>query len=185
MGKLDRVLLRSIEDCDLPKVMRWRMSPEITRYMYTDPVLTLEGQIEWLKKIKNNSDVKYYIIEIGGEGCGVISISGLEREDGIVSWQYYIGEKRLSSLFLALSLEMSLYDYIFFTLEKKSSVLNVFSFNEGVIKLHLMCGCTIKEERKSHIVKNGVPYDVTFLEMTSENWRKIRESKRYEKITFE
>lgn len=38
------VTLRKVTEGDLEQIMRWRMDPEITRYMNTDPKLTLEGQ---------------------------------------------------------------------------------------------------------------------------------------------
>ena len=38
------VTLRKIRESDLETIMNWRMDPEITRYMNTDPRLTLEGQ---------------------------------------------------------------------------------------------------------------------------------------------
>lgn len=44
------VTLRKVTEGDLEQIMRWRMDPEITRYMNTDPKLTLEGQKKWLPK---------------------------------------------------------------------------------------------------------------------------------------
>ena len=44
------VALRKINEEDLEQIMRWRMDPEITRYMNTDPKLTLEGRRNGLPK---------------------------------------------------------------------------------------------------------------------------------------
>ena len=35
---------RKIQEKDLEKLMQWRMRPDITKYMNTDPKLTIEGQ---------------------------------------------------------------------------------------------------------------------------------------------
>ena len=105
--------VRPIEEKDLEDIMRWRMDPEITKYMNTNPKLTLEGQKKWFAAISSNSDVKYWVIEVDGQGAGVINLTGLNREDGVLGWAYYVGEKKLRSMKLALALEMSLYDYIF------------------------------------------------------------------------
>ena len=40
--------LRTIRDDDLEMIMNWRMRPDITKYMNTNPKLTLEGQRKWL-----------------------------------------------------------------------------------------------------------------------------------------
>ena len=40
------------------------------------------------------------------------------------------------------------------------------------------------EEKKAHVVKNGDAYDVTYMRMTAEHWKGIRDSKKYEHIVF-
>lgn len=178
------IMLRAIRETDLDNIMHWRMAEEITRYMNTNPQLTLEGQKEWLASVRENPDVQYWLIEINGEGAGVISVNGLTRPDGRLGWAYYVGEKRLRSMRTALSLEMSLYDHALIDLRKQAVVSDVFTLNQGVIQLHLLCGCQITEEKKAHVWKEGVSYDVTFLEMTTERWQEIRKTKKYEKIVF-
>ena len=71
------VTLRKVTEGDLEQIMRWRMDPEITRYMNTDPKLTLEGQKKWFAKVQQDPDVSYWIIEIDGTAAGVINYTGL------------------------------------------------------------------------------------------------------------
>ncbi len=179
------VTLREIKESDLENIMRWRMDPDITRYMNTDPKLTPEGQKKWLASINGNPDVRYWMILIDGQEAGVINLTGLTREDGILGWAYYIGVKKLRGLKTALSLEMSLYDHIFYSLGKNALISDVFTLNKGVIQLHLLCGCEITDEKKSHITKGGQAYDVTFLRMTKERWQQIRTTKKYDHISYE
>lgn len=178
------VTLRKILEEDLENIMRWRMAPDITKYMNTDPKLTLEGQKKWFTEIQADSNVRYWMILADGIPAGVINLTGLDRPDGDLGWAYYMGEKRLRSIQTALALEMSMYDYVFDILKKHAVYGDVFSLNKGVIQLHKLCGCEIVEEKKSHICKNGVYFDVTFMRMTAERWRRIRTEKKYEKIQF-
>ena len=178
------VTLREIREEDLENIMRWRMAPDITRYMNTDPKLTLEGQKKWLASIQKNSDVKYWLIQVEGQPAGVINLTKLDDPEGNLGWAYYVGEKRLRSMGTALSLEMSMYDYALDCLGKKAVYSDVFTLNKGVIQLHKLCGCEIVEEKKNHVCKEGVWYDVTFMRMTAERWLMLRESKKYEKIVF-
>jgi len=184
-GGVMGVTLREIETEDLENVMRWRMDEEITRYMNTNPQLTLEGQKRWLREVQENSDVRYWLIEVDGLAAGVINLTGLNHPEGDLGWGYYMGEKRLRSIQTALSLEMSLYDYVFGVLKKRAVYGDVFSLNRGVIRLHELCGCEIVEEKKNHVCKEGVWYDVTIVRMSAERWAQIRETKKYEKISFE
>lgn len=178
------VTLRKIEDSDLENIMRWRMDPDITRYMNTDPKLTLEGQRKWLASIDCNPDVKYWLIEVDGQPAGVINLTGLTEVNGNLGWAYYMGEQKLRSMKTAISLEMSMYDYAFKVLGKNSVTGDIFSLNTGVIALHKLCGCEIIEEKKHHVCKNDVWYDVTFMRMTKTHWLEICDSKKYEKIDF-
>ncbi len=178
------VTLRAIEDSDLEKIMNWRMDKDITMYMNTNPKLTLTGQKKWMDAIRLNMDVQYWMIMVDGEDAGVINITGLKDPQGNLGWAYYIGEKRLRDIKVALSLEMSLYDYVFDTLGKKALYGDVFTLNKGVIKLHLLCGSEIVEEKKEHVLKDGIYYDVTFMRMTSERWKEIKKNKKYDQIQF-
>ena len=178
------VTLRAIQESDLENIMRWRMAEDITKYMNTNPKLTLEGQKKWLAALRENQDVQYWLIEVDGEPAGVINLTGLLNPEGDLGWAYYVGEKKLRSMKTALSLEMSMYDYAFDCLKKRAVYGDIFTLNQGVIALHKLCGCEIVEEKKNHVCKEGVYYDVTFMRMTAERWAEIRDTKKYEKIEF-
>ncbi len=176
--------LRDIREEDLSRIMDWRMDPEITKYMNTDPELTLEGQKKWFEKISEDPDVRYWMILVDEEPAGVINFANLNAEDGEIGWAYYVGEKRLRSMKLALALEMSMYDEALIRREKKAVISDVFSLNKGVIALHQLCGCETIREQKGAVTKNGTDYDVTYMRMTADKWKEIRGTKNYEKIEF-
>ena len=178
------VTLREIRETDLENIMRWRMDAEITRYMNTNPKLTTEGQIRWLSSIRENPDVRYWLILVEEQPAGVINLTGLENPEGNLGWAYYMGEKRLRSLGTALSLEMSMYDHALAELNKNAVYSDVFTLNKGVIQLHRLCGCETLEEKKQHVCKEGIWYDVTYLRMTREHWLSVRDTRKYRKISF-
>jgi hypothetical protein len=60
-----------------------------------------------------NEDVRYWMILVDGKEAGVINLTGLTNPEGNLGWAYYVGEKSLRSIMTALSLEMSMFDYIF------------------------------------------------------------------------
>ena len=178
------VTLRDIQEEDLENIMNWRMAEDITRYMNTNPKLTMEGQREWLASLRRNPDVRYWMIEVDGESAGVINLTGLEKPDGILGWAYYMGVRRLRGIKTALALEMSMYDYALLTLGKRAVVSDVFALNTGVIQLHKLCGCEVMEERERAVCKEGVYYDVVYMRMTAERWAELRLGKSYERIVF-
>ncbi len=176
--------LRDITEADLLQIMNWRMDPEITKFMNTDPKLTLDGQKKWFEKVGKDPDVRFWMILVDEEPAGVINFANLNAENGEIGWAYYVGEKRLRSMKLALALEMSMYDEALINRGKSAVISDVFSLNKGVIALHKLCGCEILKEQKAAVTKNGTEYDVTYMRMTAETWKEIRETKNYEKIEF-
>lgn len=176
--------LREIREEDLENIMRWRMDEDITRYMNTNPKLTMDKQKAWFAAIQASSDVAYWLIQVDGQPAGVVNLTGLDNPEGDLGWAYYMGEKRLRSIGTAISLEMSMYDHVFLNLQKRAVYSDVFTLNKGVIQLHKMCGCEIVEEKKNHVCKEGVWYDVTFMCMTAQRWLEIRRTKKYEMIDF-
>ena len=179
------ITLRAVREDDLANIIRWRTDPDITRYMNTDPVLTMESQKEWLASVRDDITKRHWLIEVDGEGAGVIQLIDIDWKNKTTSWGYYVGEKRLRSMKLALSLEMSLYDYVFDALGFEEIHNEAFSLNEGVIKLHQMCGNEIVKVVPGEIEKEGVQYDVTHMSLTREKWYALRVLKRYEKIDFD
>ena len=80
------VTLRDIRESDLENIMAWRMAPEITRYMNTNPRLTMKKQREWLASVRRNTDVKYWLIQVDGQPAGVINLTGLNDPEGKRRW---------------------------------------------------------------------------------------------------
>ena len=179
------ITLRHISEDDLEMIMNWRMSESVTKYMNTDPKLTMEGQKKWFDSLGNNDKVRNWVIEVDGVPAGLINLIDIDWENGNTSWGYYIGEEKLRSLKTAISLEMSLYDYCFDVLGFNEVHNEVFKLNEGVWKLHLACGNRIVREGIGEVEKNGVAYDIVHLTIERDEWFALREKKKYEKIKFD
>lgn len=178
------VTLRKIKDSDLEMIMHWRMDPDITRYMNTNPQLTLESQRRWLNFIETDESVKAWMIEQNGIPVGVINLADIDWGNKTSSWGYYVAVKEMRSLHLAVSLEMSLYDYVFDVLGFQELHGVVFSMNSGVLRLHLACGSHITKEVSGEVEKEGVRYDVAHISITADEWNQVRKNKKYEKIKF-
>ena len=177
--------VRPIVEEDLEMIMNWRMSQAVTAYMNTNPKLTLEGQRKWFSSLQNKDTVKYWLIEVDNQPAGIINLADIDYDNRNVSWGYYIGEKKLRSMQLAVSLELSLYQYVFGKMGFEEIYCQVFSVNVGVVKLHQLCGCKVLKTVKDAEEKEGIKYDVTYLNITRDEWKVNKASCHYELIEFD
>ncbi|HML36322.1 MAG TPA: UDP-4-amino-4,6-dideoxy-N-acetyl-beta-L-altrosamine N-acetyltransferase [Bacillota bacterium] len=179
------IKLRKIKEQDLKLIMEWRMLPEVTRYMYTDPKLTIEEQKLWYDEIKKSQIDLYWIIEYDSIPIGVFSIRSIDKINQRCSWGYYIGASGFKGKGIATVLECNLYDYAFYSLGLNKVCCEVFEFNDKVINIHQKFGAEIEGILKEHIIKNGEKYDVVSMAILKGKWDSIRENYHYEKIAIE
>lgn len=178
------ITARQIEESDLERIMNWRMLPEVTKYMKTNPKLTIEGQQKWLQSIRNNNSVRYWLVEVEGMPAGLIWLEDIDYEKKSVTWAYYVGEKSLRSMELAVSMELSLYEYVFDELGFDEIHNEVFCLNSGVIKLHQLCGAKIEKIVEGEVEKEGIKYDIAHLSIEKDVWRHKKSSYRFSKINL-
>lgn len=177
-------ILRPIQENELELIMNWRMMPEITKYMYTDPKLTIEGQHKWYHSLQTRNDMISFMIEVDNVPSGILNITDIDYVNKRCSWGYYMAVKEKRSLKLAMALEWNLYDYVFDVLKMNKLEGEIFSFNKEVLRIHQMCGSEIEGVLKQHICKNGKFYDVTVTGILKENWYEIKSKYNYMKIDF-
>ena len=171
--------LRLVRESDLETVMRWRMLPEVTRYMYTDPVLTLDLQRAWFDRISVSERDIVWIIETvaddgTAQGIGVLSLSEIDRVNQRCAWAYYLGETSARGMGLAKSLELSICAYVFDTLGLNKLWCEVFAFNDRVVALHEKFGSKVEGVARQHVFKNGEFHDVVRMGILKSEWAEQR-----------
>lgn len=180
------VKLRLLREQDLPMVMEWRMKPEVTKYMYTNPKLDLISQKLWFENVANDKSCKYWIIEIERNiPVGVINLAEIDYVNKKCSWGYYIGSIEARGKGLARKLECNILDYIFDKLELNKLWCEVFAFNKDVVAIHEKFGSKVEGYLKQHILKDGIYYDVIRMGILKEEWDILKDSISYEKIEIE
>jgi hypothetical protein len=177
--------LRKIKQDDLEMIMKWRMDPDVTKYMYTDPKLSIEKQREWYDKVSGSTSEKYWLIAIDDTAIGVLNLTEIDERNKRCSWAYYIGDTSFRGRGIARILECNIYDYVFEFLGLNKLCCEVFTFNEKVISIHEKFGSEIEGTLKQHIFKNGQFYDIVSMAITKDKWNKIKSDYEYEKILIE
>ncbi len=184
---------RKITDDDLERLMHWRMMPEITKYMNTDPTLTMEGQRAWYRRIQEDEKKKldqgrmgfYWLLEVDNVPSGFVSLVNIEEKHKRLHTGVYIAVKSKRSLRLAIDIQWNLYDYAFDVLGMNKVCEEVFAENVAVNRLLDICGSKREGVIRSHIYKNGQYFDVVTRGILKEEWEEKRKTLQYNLIEFE
>ncbi|WP_252250249.1 UDP-4-amino-4,6-dideoxy-N-acetyl-beta-L-altrosamine N-acetyltransferase [Clostridium sp. ZBS13] len=170
---------------DLEVLMNWRMKPEITKYMYTDPVLNMEKQLKWYKKISDENDSIYWVIHCNNTRIGDVSLHNIDYTNNRCDFAHSIGEDSFRGIGLGAILEYNIYDYVFNQLNLNKICFQVLSFNKRAINLHKKLGANVEGILREHILKNGIYYDVVVMAITKQRWNLINKRIEYDKIYIE
>lgn len=180
------IKLRRIQKDDLEKVRIWRMKPSVTKYMNTDPKLTIEDQIKWFDMISKDQTCRYFIIEVDNNSIGLLGITDIDYKNFRCSWVWYIGEEEYRGKGIAKKIQFNLYDYVFQELKLNRLYSHILGFNKHEIdNVHKACGYNIEGILKEHVYKNGEFIDVVVMGITANEWEKEKSKYTYPKISFE
>lgn len=179
--------LRNVREDDLEMVRKWRMLPEITRYMYTDPEITPDDQRRWFEHVSASPRDRVWIIELteGDIPVGLMSLTDIDHTHRRACWAYYIADERARGKGLAKSLELNIYRYVFETLGFNRLWCEVLAFNDRVVSIHEKFGSAVEGVLRQHIRKGDEVHDVVRMAVLAENWPDIQDKFAFEAIAIE
>lgn len=179
--------LRNLCEDDLERVRQWRMAPEVTRHMYTDPEITPEQQQAWFERISRSSRDRVWVIDTvpDHQPVGVLSLSDIDVDHRRCSWAYYLGSEAARGRGLAKVLELNIYRYVFEVLALNSLWCEVLAENNRVVKLHERFGSKVEGILRQHVRKNGTTHDVVRMAVLASDWPQIRDAFTFTTIEIE
>jgi hypothetical protein len=173
--------LETLNGNHLETVRKWRMLPEVTKYMYTDPVITPESQLAWYNSIKDDKNNKNWVIVVDNVNVGFVNLKINPNRRGF--WAYYIADSDYLGKGIGKQIELNLLRYVFDVLKLHKLTCEVFEWNDKVVKIHEKYGSKIEGLLKDHICKNGAYYNVVTMGILKEEWEQI--SHKFEIITVQ
>lgn len=177
-----KITFRAITKLDLAKLMEWRVSEEVTKYLYTDPVLDMEMQEEWFEKISNSEQQQCWIVTFNDLDFAFAQLHDINFRHFWCFYGYYIGDKSLKDNGLSKHISCNVYDYAFFTLGMNKVCAEIFDANEKVVMMAKKRGYLVEGVFKQHVFKNGQFYDVVRMSFMKKVWERVRPGIDYHKV---
>lgn len=172
------ILLQQIKQEDIELIRSWRNSPEVAKYMYTDDEITAEQQQNWFNKIQHTNTSRYWLVEYNDQKIGLASITNISEMFSSCQWAFYIGNDQVRGSGVGFKIEYNIIEYVFNELKLNKLNCEVFSFNDGVIRMHEMFGFRREAYYRQHIKKNGKFEDVVGLGLLKSEWVNVKEKIR-------
>jgi len=101
----------TIDDIEL--IRKWRNSPEVSQYMYSENYISEEEQRQWFNKIDNEVRSIYWIIEYEGKKLGLVSLKGIDYTLSSCYWAFYLGNLSVRGAGIGAKVEYNVIEYVF------------------------------------------------------------------------
>ncbi|MBI5447033.1 MAG: UDP-4-amino-4,6-dideoxy-N-acetyl-beta-L-altrosamine N-acetyltransferase [Deltaproteobacteria bacterium] len=181
-----RLAFRWLREEHLETVRRWRTSAEVSKYLYSDPVLSAEDQRVWYRRIAADPSCLYWVVTAEDTPVGLVSISAIQRVHKRCDWAYYIADPSMRGKGLGKIIEYNVQRFVFESLGLNKLCCEVFSFNEHVIQIHVKYGNRIEGTRRQHIWKSGEFHDIVEMALLKAEWLELEKQREpYPLIEFE
>lgn len=180
------IALRLVRSDDLETIRHWRMMPDITRYMYSDPQISSVDQRRWFDQLCKSTKDMAWIIQADLDGpLGLLTLGDIDTTHRRCNWAYYIAEEAGRGKGLAKTLECNIADFVFETLSLNKLWCEVLAFNDRVVSIHEKFGSKVEGTFRSHIQKNNEWHDVIRMGLLKEDWMALRPALNYSTIEIE
>ncbi|MBP1644451.1 MAG: pseH [Bacteroidetes bacterium] len=177
------IKLRKVAEKDIEQIRNWRNSEEVSKYMYTNNLITKEQQIKWFEKISNSIDSIYWVIEYNQKPLGLASVTDINYNLQSCYWAFYLGDTSCRGAGIGSKVEYNVISYVFDELKLNKLRCEVFVFNDNVIKMHEKFGFRREAYYREHCIKNNIKIDVVGLALLKSDWillKDIFKSKIYQ-----
>jgi UDP-4-amino-4,6-dideoxy-N-acetyl-beta-L-altrosamine N-acetyltransferase len=168
------ITLRPLADADRDRLLVWRNSPDVARYMYTEHQITAEEHQRWFQGVLEDPRKRYWIIVHQDEDVGLACLTDLDPTHRRCSWAFYLADPNRRGKALGGFVEYAVLSRVFGELGLHKLCCEVLASNRGVLALHERFGFQQEGLLKEHIFKGGQFHDVICLAITQPEWNAKR-----------
>lgn len=164
------LVLRKVREGDLERIRVWRTSEEVSRHLYTDPVLTPEDQRAWYGWTAQDPSCRYWILEVDHAAVGLVYLTDINARHSRCAWGYYIADPSMRGRGLGKAVELNVQRYVFAVLGLHKLCCEVLATNQTVVEIHRKYGSRIEGSRREHVFKRGTFHDIVEMAILREEW---------------
>lgn len=93
LGRNERLRLRTLDTSDLALRVRWLNDPEVNRYLSYELPITLDGTLEWFRRVQQDPNREELTICHDGEPIGFCGFLAIDRRAKKAEHHLFIGSR--------------------------------------------------------------------------------------------
>jgi len=149
----------------LEVMVMWRNNPLVSSTMFDRGIFTLQSQIDWYNKIKNDPTRKQFIIiaNKSDKPIGAVNLMNIDNTNLHCDWGYYIGEDDFRMGGYSIEAEFLILKYAFTDLGMNKVYCQTLSYNTKVLSIHKKFGFITEGIQRQHYKENDKFSDVVIM----------------------
>jgi UDP-4-amino-4,6-dideoxy-N-acetyl-beta-L-altrosamine N-acetyltransferase len=172
------IALRDLRDDDQDRLFRWRLLPDVDRWMSDHAASTPEESRLWFEDFRRDPDRRGWIITVDGEPAGFLTLTGVASRHRRASWGWYIGEASARGRGAGRAAQALGLDQAFDGLGLEKVQAEVLADNDVALKAQAAAGFRREGYLREHVMKDGRRRDVVLLGILAPEWRARRDAFR-------
>lgn len=175
MIKGERVILRAVEERDLPLIARWRNDPEIARFFFSPFPINAGGQKKWYEDLlADGRRIVFMIDSLEGQAVGMLGLDNIDyrnqqAELGLVVLDPGQRERRYAREAVILTIR-----YAFEELNLHRLVAAMYAFNRRIIEGAQWHGFQEEAVLRQAAFSGGRFHDKVIMGLLREEWQARR-----------
>jgi UDP-4-amino-4,6-dideoxy-N-acetyl-beta-L-altrosamine N-acetyltransferase len=157
----------------LPVMVKWRNNPSVSSTMFDRGNFTIENQVDWYNKIKNDSSRKQFIIidNKSGNPIGAVNLMNIDKANLHCDWGYYIGEDEFRMSGHSIEAEYMILKYAFNELSLNKVYCQTLSYNKKVLSIHKKFGFSTEGILRQHYKESDNFADVVLMSILKDEFQ--------------
>ena len=164
---MSRLKLIKLEERHLEKLRWWRMQPNVTEYLFTDPIISAEEQREWYRDIVARGDSFHWVLSFASKDIGYATLCDVDHINQRGVLNMFIGEIEYRGIGLGNEIVKLVTKYAFRKLHLHKLCAFVFAENYPAVASYVKNDWKIEGLLTDYIFKGTRFYDVYALSTIS------------------
>ena len=164
------VAIERISQSDKASLRQWRNDPEVTRWGYSNHVISEEEHNAWFDNMLVDASKVYWKIVVDGIAVGATFLTGISDQGSTCEWGMYLADVAVRGKGVSQAACALLFRYALNDLGMKMVRCDVFAQNDASIRMCESVGHMRSGVQADAVKRGDEMLSVVTLELTRESW---------------